>query len=566
MNTRRTVASLAALILTGPAFGKDAADLVLYHGKVLTVDKAFSIKSAIVVKDGKVLAVGDDTLAEQYDAPTRIDLQGRVLMPGFMDNHLHPMTRGKRAIDAESAKSVADIQTMLRAKAKELGPGQWITGFGWAEVNLKENRNLTRKDLDVATPENPVVLTRAGGHSSVGNSLALKAAGITRTTEDPQRGVIEHFEDGEPNGIIRERSDLYMSNVPPDSPESLRPGLVAVMKGLPALGITSMNIASASIADELAKPGEPQKPIRGLTFKQLRSIYHDYGDVLPRAAVQITYPGPGLLATYPHKTGYGDDRLRLGAIGEAPGVDGGFTGPTAWTTHDYNGQPGFKGRGNYPNDVDLQAIADDVAKSGWQLGLHSIGDAAINQAVRVWIAALNKYPQKDPRWYLAHFTMIPTNETMDAMVKHHILANAQPNFLYTLENRYVETLNGYDLEHNNPVAVPTKRGVFVSFGSDNLPIDPRVGLYAAVTRKGLTGKRVYGAEEAVSIQDAIRMYTYNPTFLTWEETKKGTLEPGKFADFIILDSDPLTIAPEKLLTMHVLQTFIAGKKVYSAKN
>ena len=566
MKRLSATAAVVALILTSAAHAKDAADLVLYHGKVLTVDKAFSIKSAIVVKDGKVLAVGDDSLADKYDAPTRIDLKGRTLMPGFMDNHLHPMTQGKRAIDAENAKSVADIQTMLRAKARELGPGEWITGFGWAEVNLKENRNLTRKDLDVATPQNPVVLTRAGGHSSVGNSLALKAAGITRTTEDPQRGVIEHFADGEPNGIIRERSDLYMSMVPPDKPEDLRPGLVAVMKGLPALGITSMNIASASIADELVKPGEPQKPIRGLTFKRLQSIYHDYGDVLPRAAVQISYPGPGLLATYPHKTGYGDDRLKLGAIGEAPGVDGGFTGPTAWTTHDYNGQPGFKGRGNYPNDADLQAIADDVAKSGWQLGLHSIGDAAINQAVRVWVAALKKYPQKDARWYLAHFTMIPTNETMDAMVKNNILANAQPNFLYTLENRYVETLSGYDLEHNNPVAVPAKRGVFVSFGSDNLPIDPRVGLYAAVTRKGLTGKRVYGAEEGVSIQEAIRMYTYNPTFLSWDENKKGTLESGKFADFIILDSDPLTIPPEKLLTLKVLQTYIGGKKIYSAGN
>ena len=284
--------------------------------------------------------------------------------------------------------------------------------------------------------------------------------------------------------------------------------------------------------------------------------------MLPRATVSISYPGAAALKAYPHKTGYGDDRLKLGAIGEAPAVDGGFTGPTAWTTKDYNGQPGFHGQAFFASDADLQALADEVAKDGWQLGLHSIGDAAINQAVRVWAAALRKYPQKDPRWYTAHFTMLPTDETMATMVKYHIIANAQPNFLYTLENRYVETLHGSDLEHNNPVAVPMKKGVFITFGSDNLPIDPRVGLYAAVTRKGLSGTRVFGPEEAVSIQEAIRLYTYNPTFLSWDEHKKGSLEAGKFADFIILDSDPLTIPPEQLLTLKVDKTFIGGKQVY----
>lgn len=558
-----TTAVLMTLGLQGQAYAKEAADLILYHGKVLTVDKAFSIQSAIVVKDGKILAVGNDSLADQYTAPDRIDLKGRVLMPGFYDNHLHPFAVSPRSIDVASAKSIAEVQDMLRKKAKELGPGQWITGSGWAEMNLVEKHNPTAHDLDVATPDNPVVLVRAGGHSCVGNSLALKLAKIDRSTPNPEHGgVIDHYPDGEPNGIIRERNDIYMSMVPPDSPETLRPSLVAGLKELTALGLTSINIAGASIEDELPESVRRPSRMQLTSFKQYRSIYQDYGDVLPRATVEIWYPGPAGLEAYPHKTGWGDDRIKLGAIGEGPGVDGGFTGPTAWTTHSYNGQPGFHGQANFPNEADFQAIADEVAKDGWQLGLHSIGDAAINQATRVYAKALQKYPQKDPRWYLAHFTMLPTNQTMATMVKFGILANAQPNFLYTLENRYVETLSGSDLEHNNPVAVPKKKGVLVSFGSDDLPIDPRIGLYAAVTRKGLSGQRVFGPVEAVSIQQAIRMYTYNTTFLSWDEKKKGTLEPGKFADFIVLDSDPLTIPHEQLLTMKVLQTFIGGKQVY----
>src|SRR6185295_3757501 len=141
------------------------------------------------------------------------DLKGRTLLPGFMDNHLHPRMTSPRSVDVSDAKSIAEVQARVRAKAAQLGPGQWITGYGWAETNLAERRNVLRTDLDAAAPNNPVALTRAGGHSVVGNSLALKAAGVTRATKNPLRGVIEHDAAGEPNGIIRERTDLYGSGV-----------------------------------------------------------------------------------------------------------------------------------------------------------------------------------------------------------------------------------------------------------------------------------------------------------------------------------------------------------------
>ena len=151
---------------------------------------------------------------------------------------------------------------------------------------------------------------------------------------------------------------------------------------------------------------------------------------------------------------------------------------------------------------------------------------------------------------------------MKKMAASGIRIAQQPNFTYTLEGRYVETMDDWRVEHNNAIATPVKKfHLFEAFGSDNLPIDPRVGLYAAVTRKGMTGK-VYGPEEAVSIQEAIRMYTANPPYLTWEEQQKGTLEAGKLADLIVLDSDPLTIPPEKLLTLNVDITVVGGRVVY----
>ena len=561
---KRVIAMLFAALANQCCPAQDTADLILFNGKVITADRNSTIRSAVVVRDGKVLAVGDDRIAAQYTAPVRIDLKGRALLPGFNDNHLHPTSQSPRAIDADQARSIAQLQQMLRDKARQLGPGEWITGYGWAEANLAEQRNPLRSDLDAACPRNPVVLVRAGGHSAVGNSLALNLAKIDRSTSAPLRGVIEHDAKGEPNGLIRERVDLYSSLVPQDSFQTLRPSYVAGLKRLTTLGLTSITVAAASIGDEVEEIRRPEQPYVALTFKQLRNIYDQYGESLPRATVGISYPGPKALAAYPHRTGYGDDRLKLGAIGEMPAVDGGFTGPTAWTSQDYHGQPGFRGQPFF-DEPDLQALADDVAKNGWQLGLHAIGDAAIDMAVRVYAKALEKFPGQDPRWYLAHFTMRPKVETQDLMARIGIIGAAQPNFLYTLENRYFQTLDGERLEHINPVAGPLKRGVILSFGSDNLPIDPRVGLYAAVTRKGLSGARVFGPDEAIPVQEAIRLYTAGTAFMTHDDAKKGTIEPGKFADLIVLDRDPLTVPAEQLLTMQVDMTFIGGKRVYSRR-
>ncbi|MBN8817535.1 MAG: amidohydrolase [Sphingomonas sp.] len=557
----RQIIAAGLLGVSAPALAQAPVDVILHNGKVLVADKSFRTAQAIAIKGERIVAVGPESLTKRYSAPLVIDLKGRVAMPGFMDTHLHPGSASPRSVDAAKATSIAELQAMVRAKAAQLGPGEWITGYGWAEANLAEKRNVLRADLDAAAPNNPVALARAGGHSIVGNSLALKAAGIDRNTPNPERGLIEHDAQGEPNGIIRERTNLFMSLVPKDSPAQLRQGYIDGLHKLTHLGITSLIIASASIGDEVDEKLRPEMPKTELTFKQLRSMYAEHGAMLPRASVEISYPGAAALKAYPHKTGYGDLRLKLGAIGEAPAVDGGFTGPTAWTSEDYVGQPGFKGQPFFNDEADLRSLTDDVAANGWQLGLHAIGDAAIDSAAKVYAQSLSKYKRTGARWYLAHFTMLPKDETMATMVKHGILAAAQPNFLYTLENRYVETLDGKRLEHNNPVAVPEAKGVFIAFGSDNLPIDPRVGLYAAVTRKGISG-RVFGKEEAVSIQQAIRDYTAAGPYLTFEEKEKGTLEPGKLADLIVLDSDPTTIAPERLLTMQVDLTMIGGRVVY----
>lgn len=549
---------VALLSLAGGAAAQEA-DLVLSNGKVLTVDDRFSIATAVAVKDGRIIAVGGEDVTEAFTARRSIDLGGRVLMPGFIDTHVHIRSDPPRSIDVERAKSIADIQEMLRKKAAELGPGEWITGFGWDEAQLAEKRNIVRADLDAAAPANPVVLTRAGAHSSVGNSRALEIAGIDRNTPDPDEGLIERDARGDPNGIVRERSDLFYRHVPADTWEALRDAYVARLEGLFELGITSIMEATGSIDDEPVGLGGIEKPGPGLTFRRLREL-HEAHD-LPRTTLYISFPGAERLAAFPHHTGYGDERVRLGPIGETA-VDGGFTGPTAWTLADYRGLPGFRGKGRF-TDAELQAIVDVAARHGWQMGLHAIGDAAIVQTVNAYSKAIRTgLARDDHRWFLNHFTVMPPDATMQTMAEDRIGIAQQPNFLYNLEARYVATLDDWRLRHNNAIGTPAKKfGIFVALSSDNLPIGPMVGLYAAVTRKGPSGT-VYGPEESVTIAEAIRMYTADAARLTFEESIKGSIEVGKLADLIVLDTDPLTSGADRLLDTKVDLTLLGGNVVY----
>jgi predicted amidohydrolase YtcJ len=536
------------------------ADLILHGGQVLTVDAKFSTASAVAVKGGRIAAVGGAELLDNWKAPKIVDLAGRTLMPGFNDTHVHIYSLSPRAIEPDKVKSIAELQDVLRAKAAALGKGEWITGYGWDEALLSEKRNPLRADLDAAAPDNPVVLTRAGAHSAVGNTLALQLAKITRATADPEGGLIEKDASGEPNGIIRERFDLFTRLVPNDTYETLRPSFIQALKNLLPFGITSFQSASTGIGD-VEVEGESVRGGSGLTYNRMRAIYDELGADLPRAALYINFPGEARLKAFWKKSGDGDDRVRVGPIGENL-TDGGFTGPTAWLLADYKGQPGFRGKGRY-TDAELQEIVDKANEYGWQMGLHAIGDAAIVQTVNAYVASLKKMPRQDHRWFLDHFTIMPPDETMKAMADNGIAIAQQPNFLYNLEGRYQSTLDDWRLAHNNSIATPAKKfGIFTAFSSDNLPIDPRVGLYAATTRKGMSGT-VHGAEEAVTREEAIRMYTANGAHLTWEEKEKGSLEVGKLADMCVIEQDPLKVADSELLTLNVDATFVGGKQVFA---
>lgn len=555
-----SVVASAMIGRTTRALAADAqpADLLLFDGHVITVDDHFSIASAVAVKDGRILAVGGGELRDEYQAAKEIDLHGRTLMPGFDDVHIHISGTPRNFIDLTETDSLEQLENQIRAKIRELGTGKWVTGADWNEFNFptKEQHPPHREDLDIAAPDNPVVLYRSGGHSCAVNSLALRLAGLTAQTPQPEHGYIEHEANGQPNGVIRERCDLVSRLVPVESEQELRPSYVANLQHLLTMGITSIVVAGASV-----------HPEQGLSFYQFESIYHEYGDELPRATVEITYPGAAELEKFTRevgRTGYGDDRLRIGPIGESP-IDGGFTGPTAWMLEPYRTQPGFYGKARYtPQQV--QDMIDTGAQLGWQFGIHAIGDAATQELVAAYDHALHAYPEavgKDPRWWLAHFEIMPPEATMQTIVRDHILVAQQPNFLYNIAPRYEAILYPAQLDTVIPANTLLKDGIFVGFSSDNMPIGPTIGLYGAVTHRGIDG-HLLSPGERVSMAEAIRMYTRNGAYFTFEERKKGAIEPGMLADMIVLPEDPLTMPAQRILGLKVNLTIVGGKILFDS--
>lgn len=525
-----------------PAASTVSVDLILTNGKIVTVDENFSIHNTVVVNDGRIVETGDQSLTEKYRAESLVDLGGKTLMPGFIDSHTHIRGRPQRYIELSEVSSISEMQSLIRAKAAELGEGEWITGYGWSEDELTEGRRPLRQDLDLAAPNNPVTVTRAGGHSAVVSTLALELAGITDATPDPEGGVIERDDDGVANGVIRERQGIVDRLVPDSNYEELIASLEVNLNALLSKGITSITDASKSPRD----------------YEMWEELYANADLTLPRSALQFQWRNPTAINDLKARVGAGTDMLKIGPIKVF--ADGGFTGPAAFTLEPYVNQGDYRGYLNMPEE-ELVSLLNEIHDAGWQMGIHAIGDAAIQLVVDILSDALERNPRDDHRHYLNHFTMRPPEATMEKMAQHNIHITQQPNFTYTLEGRYVENLDGWRLEHNNPIRSPMDHGITVAISSDILPIGPLVGIYAAVTRKGMSG-RVFAAEEAITMEEAIRGYTQLGAYINFEEELKGSLEPGKFADMIVLSDDILTVAPEQIMGIQIEQTYVDGKLVF----
>jgi predicted amidohydrolase YtcJ len=537
-------------------------DSIYYNGKVATVDDQFTIAEAVAVRDGRIVAVGSNRNVRHLATrgTKQLDLGGRTVLPGFYDSHVHLNIGDPPEVhDWTNLQTFADLAAALREQARTLPKGTWIQGRLKNE-SFPEQRLPHRRDLDSLTPDHPVVLTR-GAHVMILNSLGIRRAGITRASRPAPGGSIDLDANGEPTGILREGAAwrLVWPHVPqsPVDPASARVALRHTLDQLPALGVTSISV-----------PGMRPKELRFI-----QDLYAHEGDSLVRATVQLRlwpgydeYDDLGVavresireMEGLSFHSGFGNERLKLGAIKLS--IDGGLTGQGFWSTQPYPGRPNFRGTIRIPESA-LYPVVKRGHELGWQFGIHAIGDAAVDMTVRVLERVYEETGRGEQRDYLHHVSVRPSDATLDKMAELGIAVSSQPNFSYALSPYAVSALTGERLQTNNPQQSLLRHGIRVGYGSDNMPLGPLVGIYAAVTRKGVDGK-VYGPDERVTVEEAIRAYTMGTAYLTNDENNRGSLEPGKLADMVVLDQDILAASPDQIKDIPVYMTVVGDKVLY----
>ena len=540
------------------------ADVIYDHGRFITNNPLADSAEAVAIRGGLIIAVGTSAEVRRHAGPATklVDLKGLTALPGFYDNHIHlDGDVDIRNQGWEHINSKAALMEVVKARAATIPKGEWVLGE-LSNENMPQERLPTRWELDAVTPDHPVALHR--GHVTIGNSLAMKLSGVTAETKAPEGGDIDRNAKGEIIGWFREGAGrrLITKGTPPqpETPDSIaEKALEGELSAMLPLGITSVNVAG----------------MRPHTLKWIQNLYDAKGEDLPRATVQLRV-SPGFdafdneelgvsttireIENLGFHTGFGDARLKIGALKMS--IDGGFSAAAFMTLERY---PTHKEDYYGVQRITQGSLYKVVARArqlGWQMGIHAIGDGAVKMVVDVLAKVQDEDPRPDVRDYMHHVSVMPPEDTIAKMVKHQIGVASQPNFTYSLGPYNASpALSPARLQTNNPQATLINRGIPMSYGSDSMPYGPLVGIYAAVTRKGIDGK-VYGPQEKVGVREAVRLYTQAPAWLTYDEKKRGTLEVGKVGDIVVLGQDILAIDPERIKDIPIEMTVVGGKTLY----
>ena len=527
-----------------------APDLVLFNGTVITVDRDFSIHTAVAIIGDRVMAVGNDDQMRTVAGPaTRmIDLKGHAVIPGLMDNHLHGAGGGP-GVDLSRARSLDDVFAALQARVQASKPGDVITSNSdWHEAQLQEQRLPLRDDLDRVAPQNPVVLVR-GGHEYILNSAALANWKIDEKTPEPAGGRITKYAGGRLNGELVDTAKSLVRLPPPPqrTPQQQIDDRVAEYKKLNESGLTGIRHPGISIA-EYRRLQEMQK--RGLLTIRINALL--------RPAVGAAGVDPALAASG-IKQNEGDEMLRVGGIKLA--VDGGFEGGLMRDLYEKPWDENGAYRGLQTIDTERYiAAVRELNRQDWRIATHAVGDAAIDLVLNAYERANADRPITDRRWSIEH-AFIGRPDHLPRIKALGVAISAQ-NHLYLAGPSLVKYWGPTRAGITTPVKMYLDAGLPVSSGTDApvVPYPPLWTLYHFITRDTITGG-VLGADQRVTREQALRMATINNAWLNMEERTKGSIEPGKFADLVILNEDPLTCPEPRLRDAKVLMTMVGGKVV-----
>ena len=552
----------AALCATAPLLQKSVAqqrpnETVFYvHGRIYTNDPASPWAEAMAVADGKITCIGKmahvllDCGGSQEGATT-IALHDEFVMPGFNDAHVHLGSAGShaRALELRGVSSVEEMQKRVAEAAAHHKEGEWITGGGWDHTLWPEKRFPSRQQLDAVAPKNPVILTHISGHVAVANSLALKDAEIDKDTPNPPGGEIEHDGLGEPTGMLKEAAamNLVRVRIPDPSPEERRRGLEIVLRDVARNGVTSVQDNSDWEAFQVYQQLRDEDKLTARITEWLH-FNDSLNDLQDRRA----------------QGGTTDPWLKTGALKAV--TDGALGSRTAAMLEPYSDEPSTKGIFTYDPDK-LRAMAIERDKAGFQLNFHAIGDRANRICLYVFEAVIKANGRRDRRDRIEHAQVVAPID-FPRFAELHVMASMQPSH-QTTDMRWAEDRIGNErIKGAYAWNTMIKNGVRLAFGTD-YPVEvisPFRGLYACVTRERPEGgpRKGWEPQEKISLEDCIRAYTSGSAYAQFEEGKKGELEVGEFADFIVLSRDLTKILPAEYTKVQVLRTVVGGRVVYQS--
>jgi predicted amidohydrolase YtcJ len=510
--------------------------------------------SMLIGDDGRVKQVIANPNPRMSRFDHMINGEGRTLLPGLIDAHGHVIESSGGDIglgmmllqlDLNGTTSVADLQQRLRAYAAANPGSGWIQGRGWNQELWVDKRFPTSADLDSVITDRPVLLTRVDGHAAVANSAALQLAGITAATRDPQGGKIERDAQGRPTGLFIDNAmDLIVRAIPRPSPAQLDRAFAAAQNVLLSYGITAVGAMSTPLDswNAMKRAGDAGR------LKLRLMVYADqFGPVQA-----VPKPTPWL---------YGD-RLRM--VGVKFYADGALGSRGAWLKQPYADKPDTRGLQFHP-DAELLSLADTAASRGFQVAIHAIGDAANAQVIGVYEQLSKKYG-RDRRWRIEHF-QIADPADIPRLAPAGIIASMQPTHQTSDRLMAEKRLGPNRLAGAYAWQTVLKTGARLAFGTD-FPVEsanPFPGLSAAISRQDINGQPPGGwiPLERLTFAQALAAYTRGAAYAGFAEQKIGSLEPGKWADFVLIDRDPTKVDAQSLAKTQVLETWVGGKKVWT---
>lgn len=551
MRILRSILVMTLLVLSACSNGQDQinADLILVNGKIYTVASGQPWADACAIKDGKFIAVGKSDAIRKYQGRITkvIDLNGRLVLPGFNDAHVHFADGGfyLAGINLRDARDEQEFIARIKNYAAQLNKGEWILNGNWDHEAWPSKKHPSRAMIDSVTRDNPVLVQRLDGHIALANSLALKLAGITKETPNPQGGeIVKDPQTGEPTGILKDNAQsLVGAVIPSPTRAQLKQAIKTAIQHANSLGVTSIqdnsSAADLEIYQELLREGELTLRINAWRYGYLYKNFETLG-ILPN---------------------FGNDMLRIGTVKVF--VDGSMGAGTALFFEPYEDDPATAGIPIYKEN-DLYEFIQAIDKAGLQIAAHAIGDKANTWILNAFEKAFEANGRRDARHRIEHAQVVLPEDVIRYR-ELGIIASIQPSHCID-DMRWAEKRIGQRCQNAYRFNSFLQAGVKIAFGTDWTvePLNPMLGLYAAVTREFPEGGPEGGwyPAEKLTLAQAIELYTLGSAYAEFQESVKGTIQVGKLADLVVLDRNLFAIPPREILQAKVDLTIVNGKIVY----